>query len=193
MIARWAAPVEGIGEKVDALIATGKVPATISVAAVEAAAARYQAFEPIEAGLAPSEAMDAADALIDRMIAMQSDLQTLPIEVCDAVALARARRGANAPDPILDAVKALGAAWGLLELARREIEAAPKRNGAPAAKHTPLILDLAAIIEKAGGKVDASKSGPLSSLIVIIPEFRDADPKQLNGFIRRALSKRDQA
>ena len=192
MTANWAAPVEGLRGKVDALIASGKVPAAISVAAVEAAASRYLAFEPVEAGLAPSEAMDAADALINRIGDLQDSLFHLPDELQLALAIARARRGANnTGDPIQEAAESLRKAWKLLELARREIAAAPKQNGRPAAKQTRLILDLAAIIERAGGKADASKSGALASLIVIIPEFHDSDPKQLNGFIGRALSKRE--
>jgi hypothetical protein len=187
-----AALVEGLGEKVEALIAAGKVPAAICVAAVEAVALRYEAIVPEDERLAPSEAMSAADSLINRMIDLQGDLRNLPIEVFDALANAKARRGAVGMDPIVGALHALDAAWGILELARREIDARPRRIGAPVAKSARLVWDLAAIVERAGGKVDATKSGALSSLIVLLPEFRNANPKQLNGIIKRALKKREQ-
>jgi hypothetical protein len=165
MSSGWLEPAEGLAARVEALVEAGRVPAGLDVAAIEASMARYTAIEPVEEALAPSEAARATDALIDRLAALESDLRRIPAELSDAIKLAMLRTGRQGADPVAVAADAAGGAWRALELARREIEAGPRRVGRPPSRRAALVLDLAGAIERAGGTVDASAGGPLVALV----------------------------
>jgi hypothetical protein len=151
------------------LIKAGKVPATVSVVAIEAAAERYGAFVPTDdPQLAPTDAMDAIEVLIGQADTLASTLARLPSKITDALALASARPG-RAPmrETVTGAREALRLLAGALELARREIDDGPRRLGRPPSPRAALVLDLASILERAG-MTDHRSGGPLCSLTDLV-------------------------
>jgi hypothetical protein len=187
MSAGWAAPVEGLAEKVRALIEAGKLPPAINVAAIEGAAARYHAFAPTDARLSPSETQEKIEGLIAKSDDFAILLNRLPIEVSDALDTAMARGGGPARDVAREARDVLQRLAGALELARREVADAPRREGRPPAKHALLVLDLADIVQRAGGAVDHSAKGAVGLLAKAILDPKDNAKLRMDNLLKPVL------
>lgn len=173
----WAAPVEGLADKVQALIKNGTVPAEIDRRRVTAAAEQYGAFSPEDRTLEPNQAARKIEKLTDKADKLASELARLPIEVSDALALAAARLGrSHVRNAMTDARNTLGHLAGALELARREIEAAPRRDRKLPSRRTGLVLILADTLKEAGVTVTARQSGPLVKLTEAILTFHGELP-----------------
>lgn len=189
MSAGWATSVEGLGENVRAKIADGKLPASLNVAAVEAAAARFGALRADSKAMAPSGAAKQANSLIRRIVELQTELQDIPAPLRKAVSVSMAHGGK--PRPVIKrAADALGEAARALELARREIEAAPKRDGRPPGRRAWLVLELAAIVEKAGGTADDKSDGALVELTAVVMRALDERVTNFKQVVGTALKLR---
>jgi hypothetical protein len=187
-------PLQGLSGEVVRLVQSGKIPASIGTATIEAAVNRYATLADAERQTArakrkaPSKALRKIETLMRQADTLAIELARLPDDVSDALFQAMARHGGRA-NPTKAARDALGTLAGALELARREIDDGPRQDGRPPAARAVLVLDLAAALERAG-VAEHKAGGPLCVLLGMVLRLRGERTTSVWQIVRTALKLR---